>query len=149
MSRIRTRLALATIASAVAVLGVSGATTPAHAADEEWPTLVLRGDAGYEGSIRVMRELVSNPYYGWVYVPTSSPDLGGFSDKTSSLSNNDAVAWVLYDDKYYFDRHYCIRPGETVPNLSSSRWKFNDKISSAKRLATASCAGYPAFYSTS
>ena len=148
MSRIRTRLALATVVSAAAMLGVSGVAAPAHAVDEQWHTLVLHEDAGYEGGVRAMYTVVSNDAYDRVYMPTSSPDLGSFSDKTSSLTNNDWMAWVVYDDKQYRDRHYCIRPGETVPNLSSSQWKFNDKISSAKRLETASCAGYPAFYST-
>jgi hypothetical protein len=149
MSRISARLGLATVVSAVAVLGVSAAATPAHAVDEEWHTLVLHDDAGYEGAIKALYKVVSNDAYDQVYMPASSTDLAGFSDKTSSLTNNDWMAWVVYDDKYYEDRHYCIRPGETVPNLSSSRWKFNDKISSARRLDTASCAGYPAFYSTS
>ncbi|MCC5577113.1 hypothetical protein IMZ11_15920 [Microtetraspora sp. AC03309] len=152
MSRINMRLALATIVSAAA-LGVFGAATPAQATDDDYYTLVLHDDAGYEGWRRVLQKLVWHPELGaegmWVVTPTSEPDLGGFSDKTSSLVNNDWMAWVVYDDKNYRDRHYCIRPGETVPNLSSSRWKFNDKISSAWRLNTASCAGYPAFYSTS
>ncbi|MEN3538387.1 hypothetical protein AAH991_24970 [Microbispora sp. ZYX-F-249] len=147
MSRISVRLGLATAVSAVAVLGVSAAAAPAHAVDEKWHTLVLHDDAGYEGAIRTLYTVVSNDAYDRVYMPSSSPDLGGFGDKTSSLTNNDWMAWIVYDDKQYRDRHYCVRPGETVPNLSSSQWKFNDKISSARRLDTASCAGYPAFYS--
>lgn len=147
MSRISVRLGLATVASAMAVLGVSAVATPAHAVDDEWETLVLREHAGYEGRVHVLYTMVPHDIYGWVRVPASDPDLSIFSDKTSSLTNNDRMAWVVYDDKQYRDRHYCIRPGETVPNLSSSRWKFNDKISSVKRLDTASCAGYPAFYS--
>ena len=70
-----------------------------------------------------------------------------YSDKISSIRNLDSVAWVLFDDKNYQDRRYCIRPGESVPDLGAPMWKFNDKTSSVLRLTTASCTGYPAFYS--
>ncbi|TKK81104.1 hypothetical protein FDA94_34115 [Herbidospora galbida] len=136
------------LGAAIVALGVFGAATPAHA-NQEFYTLSLYDDAGYEGGWRHLMTLVWNELgQFWVRTQISHPDLTSFSDKTSSLTNYDWNAWVVYDDKNYRDRHYCIRPGETVPNLSSSRWKFNDKISSAKRLQSASCAGYPAFFTT-
>ncbi|WP_327047959.1 beta/gamma crystallin family protein [Microbispora sp. NBC_01189] len=128
------RLALAAIVSAATTLGF-GASTPAQAGILK---LILHEDAGFEGGYRILDAL--DPEH---------PDLAWFSDKTSSIVNNDWSAWVLYDDKNYQDRRYCIRSGETVPNLSSPQWKFNDKISSARRLNTRSCAGYPTFYTTS
>lgn len=68
-----------------------------------------------------------------------------FNDKTSRVKNQYACsAWVLYDDKNYEDRRYCIKPGQEI-DLHDSRWNFGDKISSIKRLATRSCSGYPTF----
>ncbi len=34
-------------------------------------------------------------------------------------------------------------------HLEPNPWRFNNKISSIRRLSTASCAGYPAYYSLS
>ncbi|WP_327049343.1 beta/gamma crystallin-related protein [Microbispora sp. NBC_01189] len=123
------RTLLATAALATAAIGVNVA--PAHAG---WIGIILYEDSGYKG-------------YPHAYT-TSRLGLYGWweNDEASSVKNVDLFAWVLYDDVDYKDRHFCIRPGEWVENLGSSPWKFNDKISSLKRLTTSSCAGYVPFY---
>lgn len=68
-----------------------------------------------------------------------------FSDKASSVKNYTSSAWVLYDDRGYGDRHYCIRPGQVINDLHYRAWNFGDKISSLRRLGTRSCAGHPTF----
>ncbi|WP_214108032.1 hypothetical protein [Acrocarpospora catenulata] len=123
--------ALASIATAAAVFASVVATSqPAQAsfhglwnADNSW----------YQGDSRIF---------------TTSKDAlpSYYSDKISSIRNLDSVAWVLFDDKYYQDRRFCIRPGESVPDLGAPMWKFNDKTSSVMRLNTASCSGYVPFY---
>ena len=76
----------------------------------------------------------------------SEENLGGFGDEASSVQNTDrSRAWVLYDDKDYGDRRFCIRPNQTINNLHSAQWRFGDKISSVRRLGTSSCRGYPTF----
>ncbi|WP_179855071.1 peptidase inhibitor family I36 protein [Paractinoplanes atraurantiacus] len=69
----------------------------------------------------------------------------GFNDKASRVWNKyDCRAWVLYDDNQFEDRHYCIRPNQTV-DLHLEKWNFGDKISSVKKLTGKSCSGYPTF----
>jgi len=127
-----TRL-LASIAAAAAVFaGTAGASTPAQASTAG---LFAANDSWYQGFSGTITETWSN--------------LGYDSDKYSSVRNEDSVAWVLFDDKYFRDRRFCIRPGESVPDLGAPLWKFNDKTSSVLRLSTASCEGYPAFYTVS
>ncbi|WP_062348870.1 hypothetical protein [Herbidospora yilanensis] len=137
------------LGAAVVALGVLGAASPAQAVTLDFRTLYLFDDAGYEGAKVPVQTLEWNELgQFWVYRQVSKPEFPTFNDKTSSLINNDWRAWVVFDDKNYQDRRYCIRPGETVPNLSAQQFKFNDKISSALRLEGASCAGYPAFFTT-
>ncbi|MEV7007880.1 hypothetical protein [Streptosporangium sp. NPDC051022] len=93
--------------------------------------LYLYDDSWFEGERRV-----------YTYTNESI----GFSDRASALENNDWSAWVVYDDRNFQDRRYCIRGWETVNVLGAPQWKFNDKISSVKRLNSRSCAGYPTFY---
>nr|WP_062331104.1 hypothetical protein [Herbidospora sakaeratensis] len=145
MSPITTRL----LGAAAVVLGLLSAAAPAQATELDFRTLYLFEHAGYEGRYRPVQTLEWNELgHFWVYRQASAPELPLFNDETSSLTNNDWNAWVVYDDKDYQDRRYCVRPGETVPNLSAQQFKFNDKISSARRLESASCAGYPAFFTT-
>ncbi|WP_062435791.1 peptidase inhibitor family I36 protein [Herbidospora daliensis] len=124
---IRTTLALAL---GTAVLGSTAA--PAHAEPIEIPYLILFHHQWFQGRSIVLTQ------------PTSH--LGGDSDEATSIINNDGVAWVLYDDDSYGDRRYCIRPGESVLNLGDDRWKFNDKITSALPLESASCGKFPPFF---
>jgi hypothetical protein len=120
----------ATVAITCAALGSALAfATPAHAAADG---LYLAEDSFLHGELR---------YYG-----NSRSGIGGFSDEASSLFNDSTSAWVVYDDKNYKDRRYCIRPGERVNNLHWASWKFGDKISSIRRLNSDSCAGYGPFY---
>ncbi|WP_204043928.1 hypothetical protein [Acrocarpospora phusangensis] len=115
---------------AVAVLVGVGVSAPAQGRSGG---LWNSNDSWYEGYSRIFGGSNANmPSY--------------YSDKISAIRNYDSVAWVLFDDKYYEDRRFCIRPGESVPDLGAPQWKFNDKTSSVLRLTTASCAGYPAFY---
>jgi hypothetical protein len=80
-----------------------------------------------------------------IYTTSRSSFGGGFSDEASSAENYSSLAWVLFDDENYRDRHYCLRPHEIVYNLHDPAWNFGDKVSSALRLNTSSCAGYPTF----
>jgi hypothetical protein len=61
-----------------------------------------------------------------------------FGDKASSVKNRTSDAWVIYDDHGWEDRHYCIAAGGEVSSLGS-KWDFNDKTSSIKRLSTSYC----------
>ncbi|WP_156046093.1 hypothetical protein [Herbidospora cretacea] len=135
------------VGAAVVALGVLGLAAPAQA-DDTFRTLYLFRDAGYEPAPEGLYRIGYNEYNVWAYIHDPRGDLAGLSDKASSLINRDWNAWVVYDDKWFRDRRFCIRPGESVPNLSAAQWKFNDKISSAQRLDSASCAGYPAFFTT-
>lgn len=124
------RRAAALAAAVAAALTVTA--VPAHA-DEPYSALVLYYDGWFEGYPIIRYD--------------SDPAMSNFaSDEASSVKLYGPYAWVLYDDKHYKDRHYCIRPGEKVEHLGAPQWKFNDKISSVKRLSTGSCAGYPTFY---
>ncbi|WP_214110501.1 beta/gamma crystallin-related protein [Acrocarpospora catenulata] len=130
MSR-TTRILLSMATAVAATLGAAGTATPARA---EIAGLWVYTDSWFEG-------------YEAVHI-VNAPNLSSsWSDKYSSIRNTDNAAWVLYDDKWYEDRHFCIRPGESVEYLGASRWKFNDKTSSVRKLPTRSCEGYPAFYS--
>lgn len=60
-----------------------------------------------------------------------------FGDKTSAVKNRSKVAWLLYDDHDYSDRHLCVRPGASLTNLDD--YNFGDKTSSAKRLTGTTC----------
>ena len=125
-----------TLRSLISVAAVTTATlttlvAPAHA---EAGPLVLYTDSFFEGY----------PLTYWHSDPAMSY---GTSDKASSVKNYDDVAWVLFDDKQYRDRRYCIRPGEEVARLGADALRFNDKISSVYRMPTADCGQYPAFYS--
>lgn len=62
-----------------------------------------------------------------------------FGDKTSSVINRTGAAWVLYDDSGYGDRRFCIPPGVSVRDFGVDAYKFNDKVSSAKRMPDAKC----------
>ena len=124
-------------AAAVLTAGVVTATvltaTPSYASSVP---LRLYEHTGYNGSSISLYSSDSNLWWN-----------KGFGDVASSVKNpsSSAVAWVLYDDTGYGDRHYCIRPGQSISNLGADAWKFGDKISSVKELGTASCAGYPTF----
>jgi hypothetical protein len=126
----------ALLGTAVAsVLGL-GPASAAHAATfidhHNLPYLYLFTDSWYEDIYDVYPDSEDNFSYS-------------DNDEASSAKNLSAVAWVLYDDTYYRDRRFCIRPGEEVPDLGAPAYEFSDKISSVKRLDTASCAGYPTF----
>ncbi|MBB2912336.1 hypothetical protein FHS43_003616 [Streptosporangium becharense] len=54
--------------------------------------------------------------------------------------------WGLFDDAYFQDRRFCIRPGERVARLGDAPWRFNDKVSSILRTSDHTCAGWPTFY---
>lgn len=70
-----------------------------------------------------------------------------FGDKTSSVMNRSARAWVIYDDHDYKDRAFCIPPKGSVKNLGTDTIKFGDKTSSAKKMSGASCpSGVPVLY---
>ncbi|GAA3443499.1 peptidase inhibitor family I36 protein [Planomonospora venezuelensis] len=100
-----------------------------------------------------------NDYYDDYLVLYFDDDFGGFpavywksdpamirhdSDKASSVRNNTDAAWVLYDDKNYRDRAFCIPPHHEVRDLGWPAYKFNDKVSSVERLPyTAPCGGRP------
>ncbi|MYW01525.1 hypothetical protein [Streptomyces sp. SID3343] len=82
-----------------------------------------------------------------MFFTNSVANLGssGQGDLASSAQNTDTSAWVLFDDRNYRDRRYCLPPGGYIANLHSGSWNFGDKTSSVLRLGTASCAGYPTF----
>lgn len=127
----------ALLCTAITVMLGLGLASPAHAAtstEHDLPYLYLFDDAWYEDIYDVFDDNDGN-FDFWS------------NDEASSAKNYSGVAWVLYDDTYYRDRRFCIRPGEEVPDLGAPAYKFNDKISSVKKLATASCEGHPAFYS--
>jgi hypothetical protein len=124
---------VACLAIAAAIVGITGTATTAHA------DLGVGDPAGlhlYEDSW----------FEGEHYITIYSTNLHGASDRASSIENNDWSAWVVYDDRNFQDRRYCIRPKEKVNVLGAPQWKFNDKISSVKRLNSYDCAGYPTFY---
>lgn len=62
-----------------------------------------------------------------------------FGDKASSVMNRTSSAWIIYDDKDYADRRFCLPPGVGVRDLGVEAMKFNDKTSSARRAGSASC----------
>ncbi|WP_062433304.1 hypothetical protein [Herbidospora daliensis] len=137
------------LGSAAVALGLLGAAAPAQATELDFHTLYLFEHGGYDGRATPLQTVEwSDAGHFWVFRPISQPELPLFNDEASSLTNNDWNAWVVFDDKNYRDRRYCIRPGESVPSLGAQQFKFNDKISSALRLESASCAGYPAFFTT-
>lgn len=124
-----------TLRALLAVAAVAGATLTATAspAVADGEPLILYEHSGYKGY----------PSAFW----DSEVSLSWWtSDSTSSVANYSSVAWVLYDDRYFEDRRYCIRPGERVERLGDAPWKFNDKISSIKKLSGPGCEGYPPFY---
>lgn len=127
------RRTLRTLLSA-AVLVAAAPTALAAPAHADTGPLVLYTDSLFEGY----------PLTYWHSDPAMSY---GTSDKASSVRNYDNVAWVLFDDKHYQDRRYCIRPGEEVALLGVDGLRFNDKISSVYQMPTADCGRYPAFYS--
>ncbi|KAA9375415.1 hypothetical protein F5972_27005 [Microbispora cellulosiformans] len=120
------------LAAAAAVAGTITAAPAAHAELKpgEWAGLYLYDDSWYEGEHRVF---------------TYSNGSIGFSDRASSIVNNTWLAWVVYDDRDFRDRRYCIRPWEKVDVLGAPQWKFNDKISSVQLLNSYNCDGYPTF----
>lgn len=73
----------------------------------------------------------------------SDRHFGDHSDEAHSVYNNTKVAWVLYDDKDYADRHFCIRAGVSNRDIGAAPYKFGDKITSAKRRPNNSCGGLP------
>jgi len=123
----------------ITALLVAGAATaavltaaPAAQADAAAGQLLLGRDQSLTGTVWSHRSSIAN--------------LGSSEgDKASSAKNEDSVAWVLYDDKNYKDRRYCLTPGRYIRDLHGGSWNFGDKISSVYRLSTASCAGYPTF----
>lgn len=119
------------IATAVLAIGLSAAP---NEVDAGWYPLRLWEHTNYNG-------VDINLYESYSELRWSK----GFNDLTSSAYNLDSVAWVLYDDTNYGDRRYCIEPGQKIANLHAAAWNFGDKISSAKRLSTASCGNYPRF----
>ncbi|WP_055550094.1 beta/gamma crystallin-related protein [Streptomyces sp. NBRC 110028] len=107
-------------------------TAPAAQADAAAGHLLLGRDQNLTGTV-------------WAH-SSSIANLGSSEgDKASSAKNEDSRAWVLYDDKNYKDRRYCLTPGRYIRDLHSDPWNFGDKVSSVRRLGTASCAGYPTF----
>lgn len=124
---------VACLAIAAAIVGITGTATAAHAdlGVGDPAGLYLYEDSWFEGEL---------------YVRTYSTNLHESSDRASSIENNDWSAWVVYDDRNFQDRRYCIRPWEKVNVLGAPQWKFNDKISSVKRLNSYDCDGYPTFY---
>lgn len=121
------------IAVAAAAMAVGFVSIPKEAT-AGWYPLRLYEHTGYNGYEVALYESYSELRWS-----------KGFNDLTSSVYNQDSVAWVLYDDTGYQDRRYCIAPGQRISNLHNDAWKFGDKISSAKRLTTASCGNYPTF----
>jgi hypothetical protein len=124
-----------TLAASLAAVGAIATTlvvtaTPASAASN----LALYWNQNYRGSVYITSSSDSNLDDGLQA-----------GDEASSVHNGTTVAWVLFDDAGYADRRYCIRPGQRVANLHAQAWNFGDKISSVRRLGTASCSGYPQF----
>jgi hypothetical protein len=121
------RGAVVTAIAGAAVLGFAG---PSQAAGQ----LVLFDNRNTSGSA-----------HGFESSDANICDLVCASDRASSVENTMSVAWVLYDDSGFGDRRYCIKPGQVINNLHASAWNFGDKISSVRKLGTASCSGYPTF----
>jgi hypothetical protein len=139
-SRYRALFAAALVTAVIAAVPMVAGPAAAAGAATEPRGLWLYQDWNYKGKSRLFTDSWSNlaDVIEW-----------NWSDKTTSVRNADTVAWVLYDDRGFRDRSYCIRPGERVIDLQPNPWRFNDKTSSIKRLSTASCSGYVAFYSLS
>jgi hypothetical protein len=104
--------------------------------------LAAPAEATLEGLLLGEHQNLDSPRF----YANSERNLRGFSDETSSIRNESPVAWVLFDDREFEDRRYCIRPGEQVDDLHDRTWRFGDKTSSIMRLTSASCAGFPAFF---
>ncbi|MGW0395088.1 hypothetical protein ACWDYJ_30280 [Streptomyces sp. NPDC003042] len=121
-----------TLLVASAITAASLATAPAAQAGPQAEGLLLGQHQNLGGA-------------QWFFNGSQS-NLGsiGAGDKASSARNDDRVAWVLYDDAGYSDRR-CLAPGRFIRDPHYGGWNFGDKISSVKRLTTASCSGYPVF----
>jgi hypothetical protein len=117
-------------ATALATVTLATVAAPAHA---DGGFLVLYTDSLFKG----------DPLVYWQSDPAMSY---WSSDKASSVRNHDSVAWVLFDDKQYRDRRFCIRPGKEMAYLGAEAYRFNDKISSVRRMPTADCEGHPEFW---
>ncbi|NEY32592.1 hypothetical protein GTU99_10375 [Streptomyces sp. PRKS01-65] len=115
----------------VAAVATAMVTAPASHAGTRAAGLLLGQHQNLGGSV-------------W-YFPGSKADIGSAGDKASSAKNDDTVAWLLFDDKNFSDRRYCLAPGYYVKDLHFGSWNFGDKISSVKRLTTSSCSGHPTF----
>jgi hypothetical protein len=127
---VRTKIIRGLIA-AVAAVAAAMATAPASQADTRAAGLLLGQHQNLGGSV-------------W-YFSDNRADIGSAGDKASSARNDDTVAWLLFDDKNFSDRRYCLAPRHYVKDLHYASWNFGDKISSVKRLTTSSCSGYPTF----
>ncbi|RZU48832.1 peptidase inhibitor family I36 [Krasilnikovia cinnamomea] len=119
-------------AAAVVGLGASGASAaPTHPGAATADSPLILGEH---------QSLSGQNWPFWVSNPRINPD-----DEATSLYNRSDVAWVLYADPNYTGRRYCITPGRRISDLDSQQWRFNDQITSVKRLSGTSCAGYPTF----
>lgn len=67
-----------------------------------------------------------------------------FGDKATSVWNRMTVAWLLYDDAGYSDTRVCVMAGASVANLGN--FGFNDKTSSARKLAGNTCPSGVLFF---
>lgn len=82
-------------------------------------------DNGFSDSFRALTSSLSN-----------FNDIN-FGDKTTSVLNRAAVAWVLFDDAGFSDTRVCIKAGASVANFGN--FGFNDKVSSARRRSDDTC----------
>jgi len=62
-----------------------------------------------------------------------------FGDRASSVWNRSPRAWRLYAGRDLTGASVCVAAGAKVPKLAVKAYRFNDRASSAKRLASARC----------
>lgn len=116
------------IAAALAVLPIAATAAPAQASIG---SLILGEHQDLRGTT-------------WAH-QRSTGAIGAAEDKASSIFNDSDYAWLVFQDKNYKGRYYCIRSGQIVKNLHLSKWGFGDKISSAMILNRTHCVGQPTF----
>jgi hypothetical protein len=128
---------LAGIALSVA-MGATAEAAPAQPDGVSATTLELYSDFDYD----------THWLHGGVvrYFTASSDDLerAQVGDAISSLKNTTPSAWVVYEHQEFKGAAYCVKPGQQIPDMRAKH-AFNDKMSSVKRLAQTTCAGYTAW----